>query len=116
MSKNPITSRDVELLNSQGGTIATRGTVAKRSSAPVPVHPGMTSKQVAGMNAGGLSHPLGSVPDASSANPLDPTVPRKNLHSVELHPGMRSRTSPGLDTDAHKELGRLILASATRTK
>jgi hypothetical protein len=117
MSKNPITSRAIEHLvhnaNPANQTIARASTVPKRSGSPPPIHPGMTSKQVAGMNAGGLSHPLGSVPDASSANPLDPTVPGKNLQPVKLAPGMRNRTSPG-GTQAHLALGKAIMDEALR--
>jgi hypothetical protein len=110
-----MSARDIEHQNSQSGTIATRSTRAKPSGPP-PIHPGMSSKQVAGANAGGLGHPYPGAPDAASANPLDPTVPGKRLSPPAIHPGMRSRTSPGLNEDAHKELGRLVLAAATRTK
>jgi hypothetical protein len=107
-----VTSRDIETLCSQGENIARRGTVAKRSSDPVLVHPGMTSQQRAGMNVGGMGHPS----DASSSNPLDSATPGKVLAPVKIAPGMRSRTTPGLDDSAHRDLGALILASATHTK
>ena len=116
MGNNPITSRDIELLNSQSGTIATRGTVAKRSSDPVPVHGGQHHVGPNGEFNAGISSTAAAAALAGGKLPTDPPVIGKRLAPVELHPGMKSRTSPGLDTSAHKELGRLILASATRTK
>jgi hypothetical protein len=110
----PITSRDVEHLQHADQNIARRGGQPKRASDPIPVHPGMLVKQLAGMNAGGLSHPLDNIPDASSSNPLDPTTPPKNLTPVKIAFGMRSRTTPGLDDAAHLELGRRILDEAAQ--
>lgn len=110
-----ISSRGQEHANSQSGSIATRSSRAKPSG-PSPIHPGMSSKQVAGAGIGGMGHPYAGAPDASSSNPMDPTVPGKRLSEPAIAFGMRSRTTPGLNDDAHRELGRLILASATRTK
>jgi hypothetical protein len=107
-----MSARDIEHANSQSGTIATRSSRAKTSGSPPPIHPGMTSRQVAGANLGGLGHAYAGAPDGSGANPLDPTVPGKRPSPPAIHPGMRSRTSPGLDSSAHRELGARVLAEA----
>ena len=110
----PIGSRVIEHLNGQDKNIAQRGTVPKRSDTPPPIHGGMTRQQQDMAGVGGLGHGVSikQVPDASSGNPLDPTPPPKNLAPVKIAPGMKSRTSPGLDDDAHREMGARVLADA----
>ena len=90
---------------------------------PVSVHNGMTERQRA---LAGMGHANASAPDASSANPLDPTTPRPpsfaggpnyprtgynaprgKQTAVPVHPSMsnKSRYNP--------DLGAAILAEAT---
>jgi hypothetical protein len=111
----PITSRDVEHLNSQDQNIARRGTVAKRCSDPVPIHGGMTRQQQDMAGVGGLGHGVSikQMPDASSGNPLAPEPQTKRLTPVTIKPGMRSRVEPTND-DAHRELGARVLAEAAQ--
>jgi hypothetical protein len=49
----------------------------------------------------GMGHAMGSGPDASAANPLDPEAPGKRLAAVAVHPGMASRS-------ANHEVGKAI--------
>jgi hypothetical protein len=69
------------------GNIARNG--APKVHADVPVHGGMTRRQV---ELKGMGHAIGSAPDASAANPLDKTVPGKTFAPVQAYPGMRSRS------------------------
>ena len=72
------------------GNLARSG--APKAFHPVAVHGGMTERQI-GFDA--MGHARGSAPDASSANPLDPTTVAKNITPAPVSFGMRSRT---LDT------------------
>lgn len=120
MTTKPFTPRVIEHIihnaDPQNKTIARASTVPKKSYDPVAIHDGMTRQQQAMAGVGGMGHPVAGAPDAASANPLDPTVPGKNFPAVKLMPGMRSRTSPDLTDNAHRDLGALVLASATRTR
>ena len=71
-------SREIEHDNSREANIARRGGVPKRSSAPAPIHSGMTRQQRDMAGVGGMGHGV-SAPDASSANPLAPEPPGKRL-------------------------------------
>jgi hypothetical protein len=57
-------------------SIDPRNGAPKRPTLTPPVHPGMTPMQ---QQLKGMGHAIGSAPDASAANPLDPTAPGKRL-------------------------------------
>src|ERR1700687_4711914 len=80
---------------------------------PVSVHNGMTAQQ---QKMTGMGHPVAGSPDASSANPLDPTTPGKRLTPVTKSPGMRSRTNAAHSAMDLHELGRCILDEAVWNK
>lgn len=93
----------------KGMNIARSG-AAKHSSVSAipPTHGGMTFNQQVKAGRGGMSHPFAGAPDASSANPMDPTVPGKKLPATKIHPSM----SKGAGADQlHRDLGILMLAS-----
>jgi hypothetical protein len=83
---------------------------------PIKVHGGMTDRQAKGASLGGMGHPVAGSPDASSANPLDPTAPGKRLTRVTPSPGMRSRTNAAHSGIDLHTLGRCILDEAVRNK
>lgn len=69
---------------------AADGSIARTSSTPklhldVPLHSGMTPMQ---QQLRGMGHAVGSAPDASAANPLDPTTVSKCEKPLMTHPGM----------------------------
>jgi hypothetical protein len=66
------------------GSIARTGTTGKIQP-DTPIHSGMTPMQ---QQLRGMGHAVGSAPDASAANPLDPTVPGKRMSPTMVHPGM----------------------------
>lgn len=68
----------------------TPNTIAQKSSTAkmhldVPIYNAMTPMQ---QQLRGMGHAVGSAPDASAANPLDPTVPGKRLSPPAIHPSM----------------------------
>jgi hypothetical protein len=110
---------------------AVKGNLA-RDGAPkahhaVPLHGGATEQQ---RKMTGMGHPIHGAPDASSANPLDPTVPGKRLSAPAASYGQRSRTAgadeitPHAPGAAHRakhgnvdfELGVAMLREAERNR
>lgn len=72
---------------------------------------GMTDQQ---KKMQGMGHPIQGAPDASSSNPLDPTVMGKRLTAPRVHPSMRGANAP---TDAElRNLGQKMLVEAVRNK
>jgi hypothetical protein len=63
-----------------------RNGAAKRPTLTPPVHDGMTEQQ---RKMTGMGHPIAGAPDASSANPLDPTALGKRLTPPTIHPSMK---------------------------
>jgi len=109
----PLTSRDTEHAHTSGlNNIARSGTVAKRSSDPVPVHGGMHHVGPNGEFNAGISATAAAAALAGDKLPTDPPTIGKRLSPPAISPGMRSRTSPGLNDDAHRELGARVLAEA----
>lgn len=103
-----ITSRDIEVLNSQSENIARRSSVAKRCSDPnIPIHPGMTHVKDGVVNAG-FSATQVATALAGGKSPTDPPTIGKVLTLVTSKPGMHSRIDP-LDDDAYRELGARVL-------
>jgi hypothetical protein len=94
------------------GNIARDGCAKRCNDYSAPeIHPGMSARSVAKAGLGGLSHPTAGAPDASSANPLDPTVPgkRKRLTDLQIHPSM---SKPGFDDYSHRDTAHRVLSDA----
>ncbi len=67
-------------------SIDPRNGAPKRPILTPSIHPGMTDQQ---RKMTGMGHPIAGAPDASSANPLDPTVQGKRLTPPRAHPFMK---------------------------
>lgn len=88
----------------------TPNTIAQKSTTPkmhpaVPIHKNMTARQ---QELRGMGHAVGSAPDASAANPLDPTAPGKVEKPLMVHPSMQ-RTPATFN-------GERVLAEAIRNR
>jgi hypothetical protein len=83
-------------------SIDPRNGAPKQPTLVPPIHPGMTEQQ---QKMTGMGHPVAGAPDASSANPLDPTVPGKRLTLPRASWG-----PPGVDLLA--EQGRHVVDQA----
>jgi hypothetical protein len=88
-----------------------KGSVPKTCNEPAPIHGGMSARAQATAGLGGMGHAVGSAPDASAANPLDPTAPEKRLTPVPVTPGMRNRTTVPHDS----ERGAKVMAEAVES-
>lgn len=112
---------------------------APKAMHPVSVHNGMHSRQIAGMNAGGMSHPTAlvdggqTIANSAAASPIHATplaagaLPKSNKPIPRPAMGMRHRHTDRLhggdageniaragkpDTNALHELGRAIMREA----
>lgn len=101
------TSRDIEHAKSQGKGIARESSVAKRSSAPCPTHPGMVDR---------ISDSVGAAPTGRPADAVDPALystqqAGKSFDIPKASWDMKDADGRGVDdTAAHK-----IMAQATKS-
>jgi hypothetical protein len=121
---NTIVSKNADLLCSNS---------AKRIPATIPVHGGMFHVKDGVTYQSVTATDVARAKEASGAAPSDPTYNPKRLTPPMIKPGVRSRAGevgpvpPGTAAhgavashadrdDAHRELGRRVLAEATRTR
>jgi hypothetical protein len=88
----------------------TEDTIARKSSTmkvhlDVPIHSGMTPMQ---QQLKGMGHAVGSAPDASSANPLDPTAPGKCEKPLMVHPSMTRQQQTSAIFNGEKVLSEAV--------
>jgi CBS domain-containing protein len=105
-----ITSRDIETLNSQSGTIATRSTRAKPSG-PAPVHGGMhhVGDDADGTFNAGISRTAAAAALTGGKLPTDAPVIGKVLSKPAIAWGSESQS------DVHRQLGAAIMREALTT-
>jgi hypothetical protein len=116
---NPMNGRHLEHNDHQDANIARKGSVPKRTNDALPVHSGMTARQISAANLGGMGHPSAtvdggqSIAASSAAAPLAHSygsLPNtKHGKPVPIHPS-QSRGAKH-EADMH-ELGRATIAEA----